>query len=231
MAQGRTTTTVSLGRSYLLMEDNPYAPPASSLNAASGPALVGTGTPFRDLSDISRKLSILLLVGAGWQILDCVSSLMQLNLLSRPVFSTAEANANDLRERLVGIGELILVLITASVFGRWIYLAHKNLPELGARYLRATPGWVGGSFFVPIVSLWAPYKAMRDLTKASRNPSHWELEDTSPLVVIWWVLWIIVQILGNGTLRASLHADTVQQLQELTVMQIVADVLSLPLYI
>src|SRR5262249_15612306 len=107
MEQGRVTTTVSFGRSYLLMEDNPYAPPASSLNAASGVVRYEAGTEFRDLSGISSTLSILLLVGVGSHILQCISSLMQLNLLSHSPYTVEEANANDLRERLVSIGALV----------------------------------------------------------------------------------------------------------------------------
>ena len=219
------------GGSRLLMEDNPYAVSASSLDDVSRPALEGAGNAFRNLSGISRNLSILLLVGVAWQALDLISSFMQLNLLSHPPYSMTEATANDLRERLVSVGEGVLFVVTAVIFARWIYLAHKNLPELGARYLRFSPGWSVGSLFVPIVSWWAPYQAMRDLVKASRNPGQWELEDTPPFVVIWWALWLAVQFLGNSGLQSAFHAHTLQQLKHRTMVDIAATVLSVPLYL
>ncbi len=215
------------------MENNPYAPSPSSLEgAASGvaPSQDVATTAFRDLSGITSKLSLLLLIGAGAKLLIVASSYMQLNLLTHPPFTTAEANANDVREKLTNFGNLILFFGTAIVFGRWIYLAHKNLPELGARYLRFTPGWSVGTFFVPVLNLWGPYQAVRDLAKASRNPLHWDLEDTSPLIVVWWVLWLLVQALGNGAFRTSMQAQSLGGLEEITMLDLTAGVLSVPLY-
>ncbi len=213
------------------MENNPYAPSASSLVSPSEPVLEEAGTGFRDLSGISGKLSILLLLGLVLHIVGIASSLMQANLLSHPPYTLAQASANDLRERLVHVGQFILLLITMIVFGRWIYLAHKNLPELGARYLRFTPGWSVGCFFVPFLNLWAPYQAMRDLAKASRNPHQWQLEDTSFLIVLWWILWLIEQALSNAGFRLSLNAHTLEEYQAMTLVHIVSGVLSLPVYI
>ena len=213
------------------MENSPYTPSAASLAVPSRIVLEHAGSGFRNLNGLTGKLSMLLLVGVGWRILGLVSSLLQLNLLSHRPYSLAQAHANDLRERSVHLGELVLFLITAFVFGRWIYLAHKNLPELGARLLHFSPGWSVGSFFVPILSWWAPYQAMRDLAKASRSPVRWDLEDTSAVIVLWWILWVLVQLLDNGVFRSSFRAHTVQQFQELTAMDLVGGALSVPLYL
>jgi hypothetical protein len=212
------------------MENNPYSPSPSSLKGASrlGPEDAAAG--FRDLSRISSRLSLLLLIGAGWELLSLLSSLLQLNFLSQAQHTTAEASGNDLREALTGVVQLILYIVTAIVFGRWIYRAHKNLPELGARYLRITPGWAVGSFFVPLLNLWVPYQAMRDLAKASSLPRRWELEATSPPILIWWILWVIVQFLGNATLRMQTQAHSLEELQAATSLDIVSEVLSVPLY-
>jgi hypothetical protein len=212
------------------MNENPYAPSASSLEGGSVPAFESAETAFRDLSGHTRKLSMLLLVGMGWRVVALVSALMQLNLISHPPYSVATANANDMRENLVSGVTVLLFIVTVIVFGRWIYLAQKNVLELDARHLRASPGWAVGSFFVPIVALWAPYQAMRDLAKASRSPRRWELEDTSPAVSAWWILWLIVEFLTNGVLQDSQRAHTLPQLQELSTINILIDVISLPLY-
>jgi hypothetical protein len=122
-------------------------------------------------------------------------------------------------------------VITVIVFGRWIYLAHKNLPELGARYLHFTPGWAVGSLFVPLVNLWAPYQAMRDLAKASRQPVRWDLEDASPLIFIWWILWLIVNFVDGVVARSETGDHTREALETWTFVQIVSRVLSVPLYL
>jgi hypothetical protein len=214
------------------MENNPYAPPASSLlGAPEGLADQVMTAGFRVLSGITSRLSWLLLIGAGLHVLGLVSSFMQLSLLTHHPYSVAQANANDLRERLMSSGQLILFLITVIVFGRWIYLAQKNLPELDARYLRFGPGWSVGVFFVPVLNLWAPYQAMGDLAKASRDPRTWQLEDTPVLILVWWILWLLKQFIGDGILSSKADAHTIDQLEVLTVLQIASGVVSVPLYL
>jgi hypothetical protein len=88
-----------------------------------------------------------------------------------------------------------------------------------------------GVFFIPVLNLWAPYQAMRDLAKASRNPRSWQLEDTPVVIIIWWILWLFAQFIDNGVLRSAVHARTIDQLEFATIMEIVASVLSLPLYL
>jgi hypothetical protein len=132
------------------MENNPYAPSASSLEGAPEDiAREDATTGFRDLSGTSRKLTVLLLIGAGLHVLGLVSAFMQLDLLTHPPYTHAQATANDLRERLMNSGQLILFLVTAIVFGRWIYLAQKNLPELGARYQAQSFAQIGRGATAP----------------------------------------------------------------------------------
>jgi hypothetical protein len=213
------------------MENNPYAPSASSLAGGSEGVNGTQDAGFRDLSGITRTVSVLLLIGLGVKVLAIVSAYMQLNLLSHAPYSVAAARANDLRENVVGSVQLLLYLITVIVFGRWIYLAHQNLPDLGARYLRFTPGWSVGCFFVPIMNLWAPYQAMRELAKASRTPRQWELEDSPPLIFIWWILWLILQVLGNAVIQGGLHRKTLADLQMITTLDIASGLLSVPHYL
>lgn len=229
--QGRSSTAVAPS-GFAYMENNPYSPSASSLLGAPGDvAGEHATTGFRDLSGTSRKLTLLLLIGAGLHLLGLFSSLMQFSLLTHPPYTMAQATANDLRERLVNSGQLILFLITAIVFGRWIYLAQKNLPELGARNLRFGPGWSIGVFFVPVLNLWAPYQAMADLAKASRDPRMWHLEGTPVLIIVWWILWLLTQFIGNGMLNSMASAHTSDRLEEMTVLEIASSVLSVPLYL
>jgi hypothetical protein len=223
--------TASTGVGRKIMENNPYAPPESNVEGAPEVARESGDSGFRDLSGLRKKVSVLLLIGIGLDILGIVSSLMQLNMLSHVSISTVDATANDLRERDLAVLREVLYIVTVIVFGRWIYLAHRNLLSLDARYLRFSPRWAVGCFFVPIINLWAPYQAMRDLAKASRSPRQWELEDTPPAIIGWWVLWLIVQFLGNGAFRSGLHAKTVAELFNLTVIELLATVLSIPMYL
>jgi len=213
------------------MENNPYAPPTSSIEGLSKVTRseVNAEHEFRDVRGIGAIVSALLLIGVVMDLVGIASLLMQLRLLSHPPYSMAQATANDTRERLIGLGDLLVFVITVGFFARWIYLAHRNLPALGAENLRFRPGWALGSFFVPVANFWLPYQATSDLVRASRNPRQWELEDTPFLIVVWWTLWIVVSLLGNGIMRWEFHAQTVQEIYRLTVVQIVSGVLSVPL--
>jgi hypothetical protein len=159
-----------------------------------------------------------------------VSALMQLALLSSD-YSAEEAGANDLRERIVNSAQLLLFVGTSIFFLRWVYLAHRNLPELGARHLRMSPGWAVGSFFIPLITFWKPFQAMNDLVRASRDPRTWQLENTPAIVGFWWALWLIVMLVTQIVDRVALEADTVPALHQMTLMKIVLAVIGIPLYL
>jgi hypothetical protein len=210
------------------MENNPYAPPASHVEDVVIPT---ASDDFRDLTRISSILSTVLLVGFAVSLLHVASSLMQYNLLSHRPYTHAAALANDARQRLISVGYLIVYFTTGGFFLRWIYLAQRNLPELGARSLKAHPGWAVGSFFVPFVNLWAPFAAMSQLVKASRSPRQWELEDTPFFLIAWWILWLIGSLLTNAAWRMQGHSRTIPDLLTLTTVQIASGAVSVPLYL
>jgi hypothetical protein len=208
------------------MESNPYAPPVSSIEGT--PELVGErpDSDFRDLTGITGKLSILLLIGLALAVLAAVAGVMHINVVSHS-YTRAEGLASARRLIFVGGGVSLFYLVTVVVFGRWIYLAQRNLPELDARLLRFTPGAAVWGFFIPVLNLWAPCQAMNQLVRASRNPRQWELEDTPFVIVAWWALWLIVEVLGNVVASASAQSSAVEQAQ----VGVVVNALSVPLYL
>ena len=48
-----------------------------------------------------------------------------------------------------------------------------------------------GWYFVPIAWFWKPYQAMREIWRASVNPSDWRGAPVSPLLRWWWGLWMV----------------------------------------
>ena len=143
---------------------------------------------FRDLGRFTSTLQWMLRAGALVAAVSLMSSWMQLNLLSHP-FTEEQGASNDQREALVSGVAFPLLIATYIVFGRWIVLAHRNLTGLGARYVEFTPGWAIGWFFIPVASLWKPYRAMRMLWKYSRSVNRPELQDNDvalyPIAGAW----------------------------------------------
>lgn len=81
----------------------------------------------------------------------------------------------------------------------WVYGASRNAHVLRPGGLHSTPGWAVGWWFVPFASLYKPYEAIRDIWIASRGRVNEKFLPGSPVIVIWWWMFLI----GNIVLRFS----------------------------
>ena len=138
-------------------------------------------------------------------------------------------------EVLYGLSNLLSVVIyivSAVLFLMWLHRAYRNLPALGARNLDTTPGWAVGYFFIPFANLVKPFQAVREVWRKS-EPVEYGSEGfvnyhtgTPALVGWWWAFWIISNVAGQASGRASLKAETVNALLMATWVGIVGDALS-----
>jgi len=127
------------------------------------------------------------------------------------------------RTARVALGTAILVL-------SWIYRANRNARQLGAADRRFTPGWAVGWYFIPIAWFWMPYLAMREIWRASVNPSDWGAAPVSPLLRWWWSLWIVGSWGTDGVdLVASLRLDEAGFETVDAATNLVGHVLAIPL--
>jgi hypothetical protein len=176
---------------------------------------------FRDLTTFTTALVWMLRIGAGLALLSFWSSWLQLDLLSGE-FTPEEGAANDQREAMIGGAFGIFLLATFCTFGRWIVLAHRNLPALGAQHLDVRPGWAVGFFFIPVLNLWKPYQAMRSLWRSSHSVHRPESQESTWVLPTWWTVWLISSSLGNATWRMQLRSgNTIRELTQLTQVQFV----------
>ena len=92
----------------------------------------------------------------------------------------------DLVNQLALTG-LVGFLICGVLFFVWSYqamsVAHQLFPSL-----TISPAGSIGWYFVPIASLWMPYRAMSDIWKGSARGA--ETPRATALLVSWWVLWL-----------------------------------------
>ena len=152
---------------------------------------------YREIIGVTKTLKIVLGLGAAIAVVSIVSSFMQVELLSRSGVSEAEGQANDSREQIIGLFQLVLFVVTVVIFGRWIVRANKSVRALGADGFRITPGWAVGYFFIPLFNLWRPYQAMTDLWRASHNPTSWTGTTAGSVLPAWWTLWILSGVVGQ----------------------------------
>jgi len=94
----------------------------------------------------------------------------------------------------VDTAALCFKIATMIVFGRWIYVAGKNLVEADVTDLEFTPASRIWWYFVPIASLFKPFQGMRELWNASHGI--YPNDESSGLVAAWWALWLVTNFVG-----------------------------------
>jgi hypothetical protein len=137
--------------------------------------------------------------------------------------------AMDLINICVGLPQALIHLVTGVVFLTWIYRANVNARGLGAEGMTFTPGWAVGYYFIPIMNLWRPFQAMKEIWQASENPISWPSIKPPALLNLWWGLWIVSCVLGNAAFRASFRANSATELIVSEVITILSDLVEIPL--
>ena len=107
--------------------------------------------------------------------------------------TTADANANDGRERLITIVSLLLFIGAGICWWMWQHRAYANLRLIGSRDTEYTPGWSVGYWFIPIVNIFRPYQITSEIYRRS------ELQNVRdpigglsgpPLIGAWWFVYL-----------------------------------------
>jgi hypothetical protein len=185
---------------------------------------------FRDPTKVAKILKAAVWISIAIDVVAIMSGLLELQLLqgfqtgkyaSSEIMALAEAN--DSRQRIVGIAQITVFIVAAIVFLRWTYIVHDNKRGLGGQGLSFTPGWALGWFFVPVANLWKPYQAMREAWQVSVDPFLWQQQSRSPILPWWWFLWLASNILEQAAWRLSLRAEALPQLVVANIVSTLAN--------
>ncbi len=203
---------------------NPYQSPAQVAAGSVQKKSSSAGAvkhPYQSASGLATFTMVMLGIGIAIDVLSAGSSYMQIQLLERAQrgdpYTQEEADANDIREGIVGLTSLGCYVVTAVGFLMWFYRVHRNLPALGATNLDYSPGWAVGSFFVPFLNLFRPYQVMSEVWKHSRVGPE---SGATALVGLWWGAWIINGVAGQVSFRLGLNAESLGDLIASTWMDL-----------
>jgi hypothetical protein len=193
-------------------------------------------TSFRDPTQLTRWLRYFLYASIAIDAIALFSGVLQYQLLSdfklgiysSEALATAAAEANDRRQKVVGLLQVGVAITTIILFAMWIYRANFNARSLGAQDMKFTPGWSVGYYFIPFLNLWRPYQAMKEIWKASKNPTSWEGEKRGAILPWWWFFFLIAGMFGNASFRTSMSAKEIHELITSTGITIASDVVSIP---
>ena len=128
---------------------------------------------------------------------------------------------------IVGILQMAIILASYVVSLRWIHRMNWNARALGAARLDFTPGWSAGWYFIPIMNLWKPFQAMKQIWQASAQPKDWEMQPTPALLGWWWLLWVVSSLFSNASLRLGMRAEELDELitaSRVTMMSALVDI-------
>ncbi|HLP13417.1 MAG TPA: DUF4328 domain-containing protein [Flavobacteriales bacterium] len=98
---------------------------------------------------------------------------------------------------LVGIAAIVFVCM-------WFYRAHLNNHYAGINYLKYSPGWCVGWFFIPFVQLVMPFLTTREIWKASasinspQEHTSWLGNKVSPWISVWYFSFLTSLVVSIG---------------------------------
>lgn len=190
---------------------------------------------IKDNSQRAKNTIMMLYISIVLSFVFIISSYLEFQLLSSGDISTEAAEANDMRQAFIGLLGLVVLIVTAVFFIQWFRRAYNNLHLLGTP-LEHSEGWAAGSWFVPILNLFRPYHIMKEiwektianLRKVNQNLTHQIPSNWRTLVSFWWGFWITSSIIENIGFRISMKAETAEMLAAVSVLDIVANLLSIP---
>jgi hypothetical protein len=198
----------------------PLTEPAFGLAPPSAPTIDVDARGYRSARRVGVALRALLLISMMLSALAAAASLRAVlfyaALLDDPLsVSVEEFNAVNDRNNVLSAVQLIGFAVTAVFFIVWTRRAYRNLRPLGAGGLRYTEGWAVGAWFVPILNLIRPKQIVDDIWRASdpdlaiTDPpgpvSTWQGKAVSPLLHVWWVLWLGAVLVS--TIASTLDFD------------------------
>jgi hypothetical protein len=190
---------------------------------------------YRDPRTLTTWVKGLLILSLVIDLVATGSGAMEFALLQSISDGSAEgdvntlASANDARQQTIGFAQFAIYVITGIVFLVWIYRANRNARALGAEGMQFTPGWSVGWYFVPIMSLWKPFQAMREIWQASAAPGNWRTVQAPPLLGWWWTLYLGNQILSQIAYHLSDNVDSMNSAMAASLVMTASSVTGLPL--
>jgi hypothetical protein len=166
--------------------------------------------PYVSAHNRARLVTVLLIVGAVISLLTIPSHVLDLSV--DPLGEDQEISDNPAGflalafTGVLGLATIAVYIATVVAFLMWLYRVSNNVAAFGATTQHSS-GWAVGSFFVPIMNLFVPYQAIRDIWKKSEPTATDAFSyGVSPpgFFPAWWGFWIVSNIASNAYFRMTL---------------------------
>lgn len=188
------------------MDHNPYTTPNTNTQNHVVPGIYGPYGKFRENSTLKTILVSLL-------ILDTLLTIFSngiLNYFDMKQYENETYLLNEGTTQLdnivmwTGASHALLILTTIVTFAIWINRSCKNAWLLDPPRMSTTPRWAVGYYFIPILNLWKPFSAMKEI----RSASHGNDNAMKNILGLWWTFWLISNFVANLSTRNFTETDT-----------------------
>lgn len=105
-------------------------------------------------------------------------------------------------------------------FLMWLNRSYKNMLAADIQGLMHSPGWTVGWYFIPFANLVKPYVVMKETYLASiyADTPNWKGQKPPRLLPIWWVLFILGNIISSTNASSSFETVRDYQVDAVVVM-------------
>lgn len=143
-----------------------------------------------------------------------------------------KATANDARQGLIGIVQLVVNFISIVVFLFWFRRAYGNLSRIGSTNVEHKESMALWTWFIPVVSLFRPVKIMSEIWRVTQEcikdyDSKYLIKDGGLIIGLWWLMFIVNHIVGHYILRTAFNLETIEEMVIHSKVSLVSDVMSL----
>lgn len=200
----------------------PVAPPAPS----PAPAFA-----LRSPVGLGHAVTVLLCCVAAVDLFALWADVLQwdvMNDLARADLPGGLERRAERADSLYGTAGLLqgaLMVATGVVFLVWFHRVRANADVFEPHVHRWSRGWSVGSWFVPVMNLWVPRRAMADVWEASDSSGR--TDPSLALVNAWWAMWVSGFAVSWWSSRLYLRAEEAAEIKSAVTGVMFADVLDL----
>ncbi|MBS4012982.1 MAG: DUF4328 domain-containing protein [Bacteroidetes bacterium] len=151
--------------------------------------------------------------------------------------SVEETEANDTRQIIIGVLNLVFFTISGITFIKWFRRAYFNL-HIKVNNLSYKESWAAASWFVPIVNIYRSYQIMKELyietgkiLNTNASDAETSKSTSTYLLGIWWFLWLTSGFIGQFIIRLAFNAETLEDYMASNIANIVASIIGILLAI
>ena len=137
---------------------------------------------------------------------------MVVNVLDMLGSTVLEGTTEDAQWLIAfGMIQFTVFLTTVVLWSMWTYRAAQNIRVISkASYFEFTPGWAVGYYFIPILNLFRPMQAMKEIANWSIPEDDGDDRHSSEsLVHTWWIFWIFSNVAANLSIRIEWAGATI----------------------